>query len=107
MLSELSETSGRRQCLWVDTPDSPVRGARRRQAPGARPARPGELRRYHLGYAGFQGPALGWVVVRNAIITSSYLLTGSPLATILSHVAMHVAAVLHGIKTTLQLQPHY
>ena len=46
-------------------------------------------------------------MVRNAIITSSYLLTGSPLATILSHVAMHVAAVLHGIKTTLQLQPHY
>ena len=61
----------------------------------------------HLGYAEFQGPALGWVVVGNAIITSSYLLTGSPLAAILSHVAMHVAAVLHGMETMLQLPPHY
>jgi hypothetical protein len=47
------------------------------------------------------------VVVGNAIITSSYLLTGSPLAAILFHVAMHVAAVLHGMETTLQLPPHY
>jgi len=47
------------------------------------------------------------VVVGNAIITSSYFLTGSPLAAILSHVAMHVTAVLHGMETTLQLPPHY
>ena len=52
-------------------------------------------------------PALGWVMVGNAIITSSYLLTGSPLAVILSHVAMHMAAVLHGMETSLPLPPHY
>jgi hypothetical protein len=46
------------------------------------------------------------VVVGNAIVTSSYLLTGSPLAAILSHVAMHVAAGLHGMDTTLRLPPH-
>lgn len=46
-------------------------------------------------------------MVGNAIITSSYLLTRSPLAAILSHVAMRVAAVLHGMETTLQLPPHY
>jgi hypothetical protein len=56
---------------------------------------------------GERGPALGWVVVGNAIITSSYLLTGSPLAAILSHVAMHVAAVLHGMETSLRLPPYY
>ena len=50
---------------------------------------------------------MGWVVVGNAIITSSYLLTGSPLAAILSHVAMHVAAVLHGMETSLRLPPYY
>ena len=41
--------------------------------------------------------------VGNAIITSSYLLTGSPLAAILSHVAMHVAAVLHGMETRMDI----
>ncbi len=47
------------------------------------------------------------MVVGNAIITSSYLLTGSPLAVILSHVAMHVAAVLHGMEISLRLPPYY
>lgn len=62
---------------------------------------------YHLGYAEFRGPTLILVLVGNAIITGSYLLTDSPLAAILSHVAMHIAAVLHGIESTLQLPPHY
>jgi hypothetical protein len=47
------------------------------------------------------------VVIGNVIITSSYLLTGSPLAAVVTHVIMHVAAVLHGMETTLQLPPHY
>lgn len=62
---------------------------------------------YHLGYAEFRGPAILSVIIGNTIITSAYLLTGSPLAAVLIHVIMHVAAVLHGMETTLQLPPHY
>lgn len=62
---------------------------------------------YHLGYTEFQGPALLAVIVGNVIIASTYLLSGSPLAAIATHVVMHVAAVLHGMETTLQLPPHY
>jgi hypothetical protein len=69
------------------------------------PERAGQVKPEHRG--GERVPALGWVMVGNAIITSSYLLTGSPLAVILSHVAMHVAAVLHGMETSLPLPPHY
>jgi hypothetical protein len=62
---------------------------------------------YHLGYAEFHGLKLLLVVIGNVIITSSYLLTGSPLAAVSTHLIMHVAAVLHGMETTLQLPPHY
>lgn len=62
---------------------------------------------YHLGYAEFQGPALVSVLIGNTIITATYLLTGSPLAPVVTHVVMHVAAVLHGMETTLQVPPHY
>jgi hypothetical protein len=62
---------------------------------------------YHLGYTEFHGPAMLWVIIGNAIITSAYLLTGSPLAAVVTHVIMHIAAVLHGMETTLQLPPHY
>jgi hypothetical protein len=62
---------------------------------------------YHLGYAEFHGPAMISVIIGNAIITSTYLLTGSPLAAVATHVIMHAAAVLHGMETTLQVPPHY
>lgn len=62
---------------------------------------------YHLGYPEFRGPQVAAPVLGNAILTVAYLLSGSPLATTLAHVAMHVAAVLHGMETTLQLPPHY
>jgi membrane protease YdiL (CAAX protease family) len=62
---------------------------------------------YHAGYAEFRGPKMLSAVIGNAIITSSYLLTGSPLAAVASHVIMHVGAVFHGMDTTLQLPPHY
>lgn len=61
---------------------------------------------YHLGYTEFRGPAMVSVIVGNTIITASYLLTGSPLAALITHVIMHVAAVLHGMETTLQVPPH-
>ncbi len=62
---------------------------------------------YHLGYTEFQGPAMVSALIGNAIITSTYLLTGSPLAAVATHVIMHAAAVLHGMETTLQVPPHY
>lgn len=62
---------------------------------------------YHSGYTEFHGPKMVSVIIGNGIITSSYLLTGSPLAAVVTHVIMHVAAVLHGMESTLQLPPHY
>lgn len=62
---------------------------------------------YHLGFAEFRGPALAGPLIGNAVVTLSYLLAGNPLAPVLSHTAMHVAAVLHGAATTAQLPPHY
>jgi hypothetical protein len=62
---------------------------------------------YHSGYTEFHGPKMVSVIVGNVIITSSYLLTGSPLAAVVTHVIMHVAAALHGMESTLQLPPHY
>jgi len=61
---------------------------------------------YHLGYTEFHGPAMISAIIGNAIITSTYLLTGSPLAAVATHVIMHGAAVLHGMETTLQVPPH-
>jgi hypothetical protein len=61
---------------------------------------------YHLGYVEFHGAKMVSVIIGN-IITSAYLLTGSPLAAVVTHVIMHVAAALHGMETTLQLPPHY
>ena len=62
---------------------------------------------YHSGYTEFHGSKMVSVILGNVIITSSYLLTGSPLAPVVTHVIMHVAALLHGMETTLQLPPHY
>ena len=62
---------------------------------------------YHLGYTEFHGIAILWVVVGNSIITSTYLLTGSPLSAVITHIIMHIAAVLHGMETVLMLPPHY
>jgi hypothetical protein len=62
---------------------------------------------YHLGYTEYQNFSLLDVLLGNAIMTSAYLLTGSPLAAVATHVIMHIGAVLHGMETTLQLPPHY
>lgn len=62
---------------------------------------------YHFGYTEFHGPKMIAVIIGNVIISSTYILTGSPLAAVLTHVIMHVAAALHGMESTLQLPPHY
>ena len=62
---------------------------------------------YHLGFAEYRGRGLLQPLLGNAIITAGYLLTGNPLASLVAHVLMHVAAVLHGMEGTTQLPPHY
>jgi hypothetical protein len=62
---------------------------------------------YHLGFAEFRGPALVQPLIGNSIVTAGYLASGSPLAAIASHVIMRVAAVVHGMESTVQLPPHY
>ncbi len=63
---------------------------------------------YHLGYpecrvaAGLFGPVLG-----NAAMALGYVVSGNPIAATLSHIAMHIAGVLQGPESVLQLPPHY
>ncbi len=63
---------------------------------------------YHLGYpecrvaGGLFGPILG-----NGAMTVGYVLSGNPIASMFSHMAMHIAGVLQGPASVLQLPPHY
>ena len=63
---------------------------------------------YHLGYPEYRlpgaviGPSIG-----NGVISLGYVLTNNPIAAVLSHIAMHIAGVLHGPATVIQLPPHY
>lgn len=61
---------------------------------------------YHLGFAECRGAALRKPLVGNSVMTIAQLATASPVAAAGSHVVMHVAAVLHGPDTTVQLPPH-
>ena len=62
---------------------------------------------YHLGYPEFRNRKVGLVLFGNALITLAYLVSTNPLGAIVSHVAMHVAAVFQGPETMIQLPPHY
>ena len=62
---------------------------------------------YHLGYPEFQSVALFGPLVGVGVMSVAYLLSRSPLAPVLSHIAMHGAAVLFGLATAIQLPPHY
>ena len=61
---------------------------------------------YHVGYPEFRNKRVGLVLVGNALITLAYLLSTNPLGAVISHTAMHLAAVLRGPETTIQLPPH-
>jgi hypothetical protein len=62
---------------------------------------------YHWGYPEFRGKKVIWPNIGNGVLTLAYLLTMNPLAAILPHMAMHVAAMIHGRETTGQVPPHY
>lgn len=62
---------------------------------------------YHLGYPEFRNKRVLMVLLGNSLITLAFLLSGSPFGSLISHTAMHLAAVLQGPDTTIQLPPHY
>jgi hypothetical protein len=62
---------------------------------------------YHAGFPEFQGPRIVDPVIGNTIFTLSYLATLSPIAPVLSHSAMHIAAAIHAYQTSIPLPPHY
>ena len=62
---------------------------------------------YHLGYPEFRNTKIIKVLVGNSIMTLAVLLSSNPLGALVSHPVMHIAAVLQGPETTIQLPPHY
>lgn len=61
---------------------------------------------YHAGYSEFRNRRMVLVLLGNTVITLAYFLSTNPLAAILSHTVMHIAATLQGPETTIQLPPH-
>ncbi len=63
---------------------------------------------YHVGYpecrsaTGIMGPSVG-----NGVMSLSYILTNNPISAVFSHISMHVAGVLQGPASVIQLPPHY
>jgi hypothetical protein len=62
---------------------------------------------YHIGYPEYRDRDAVKPLVGNSVMTIAYLVTGNPLAAVLPHAAMHMAAIWHGRETTYQLPPHY
>ncbi len=62
---------------------------------------------YHAGYPEFRSPQIISPIIGVGAMSLAYLVSGNPLAAVLSHIAMHVAAVLQGADSVIQLPPHY
>jgi hypothetical protein len=62
---------------------------------------------YHLGYPEFRGLQVLLVVAGVGVQSLLTLITGSPIAVVVGHVAMHITAVLYGFSSVSQLPPHY
>jgi hypothetical protein len=62
---------------------------------------------YHLGYTEFRGDDVSEPLTGNGIMTLGYLLSTNPITAIVSHIALHVSSVWHGVDTTVTLPPHY
>lgn len=61
---------------------------------------------YHFGYRDFRSPKIVQPNIGSAIMSVPTLVTGNPVASPITHVLMHVAAVLHSPKSELFLPPH-
>lgn len=62
---------------------------------------------YHLGYPEFRGKKVIYPNVGNGVLSLAFIITMNPMAAILPHMTMHVAAMIHGKETTGQVPPHY
>lgn len=62
---------------------------------------------YHLGYPEFQNQQVLLPMLGVGLMSLAYIVTRNPIAPVLSHIAMHVAAVIHGMNSVVQLPPHY
>jgi hypothetical protein len=62
---------------------------------------------YHLSYPEFRGPQVLLVVAGVGVQSLLSLISGSPIAVVLGHIAMHVTAVFYGLNSVSQLPPHY
>ncbi len=62
---------------------------------------------YHLGYPEFRSDVVFEIGGGQSILTAFYLLANNPFTAVLAHMAMHIAGVLHGPATVMQLPPHY
>jgi hypothetical protein len=62
---------------------------------------------YHLGYKEFRNKNVLWTVFGNGIMSLAFILSFNPLAVIIPHTIMHIAAIFHGKDTTGQVPPHY
>jgi hypothetical protein len=62
---------------------------------------------YHWGYPEFRSAYVLMIMAGVGMQSLFYLLSHSALAPLISHVAMHITAVLVGIQTFSQLPPHY
>jgi hypothetical protein len=62
---------------------------------------------YHLGYPELQGVQVITVVLGVGVMSLAYIVTGNPTVAIISHIVMHIVAVLHGAESVAQLPPHY
>ncbi len=62
---------------------------------------------YHLGYPEFRGHQVMFPVFGVGVMSLAYIVTGNPISALISHIAMHITAVLYGLQTVMQLPPHH
>lgn len=61
---------------------------------------------YHAGFPEFRDADIVNPLIGD-VMSVGYVLTSNPLTAMISHVAMHIAAVIQGADATSQLPPHY
>ena len=61
---------------------------------------------YHAGYSDFRSPKMIQANIGNTIMSVPTLLSANPVATPITHAAMHISAVIHSPHTELFLPPH-
>jgi hypothetical protein len=61
---------------------------------------------YHLGYSDFRSSKIIQPNIGSTIMAVPTLLTANPMASLVSHIFLHVSAVAHSPETELFLPPH-